>query len=145
MVVKLYNTPSDNNVIGKELNDEMVLDNVKLKDATDVMNPVLVLKTEDTFNYNYCFVPKFNRYYFVRNIQVTPNHIATITLDIDVLESWKDDILKSKGMINQQQNVNGDYDDGEYKALVTKSATNYDSPVVLDSVENKILVTLGGV
>lgn len=145
MVVNLYNTPSDNNVIGKVLNDELVLDDVKLKDATDIMNPTLVLKSQDVFNYNYAYLPKFGRYYFVKSISVKPNHIYTVMLDIDVLESWKEDILKSKGMISKGTGGNPDYNDGDYESLVTKSATNYESTITLDSKEEKILVTLGGV
>ena len=50
---------------------------VELKDAVDLFSPVLILSTDlftnadesikNPMEYNYCWIPDFNRYYFIKN------------------------------------------------------------------------------
>lgn len=94
MLVKFYNTNSSNNTINKILTDETTY-NIKFKNVADFLKPTIELKSETIFNYNYCYIEDFKRYYFVENIEVKPNKIYTIDLNVDVLESFKDDILNS--------------------------------------------------
>ena len=105
MLLKLYNTNSETNRINKVLTDETEFD-VRLKDKSSVVNPVLVLKSETYINFNYAYIPKFQRYYFVDDISVFPNKIYLLTLRCDVLTSFKDDILKSYARIVEQTNSN---------------------------------------
>lgn len=94
MIVKFYNTNSSNNTINKILTDETTY-NVKFKSVANFLSPTIELKSETIFNYNYCYIEDFKRYYFVENIEIKPNKIYTIDLNVDVLESFKDDILNS--------------------------------------------------
>lgn len=145
MVVNTYTCSDDNNVLVKNLTEVSTLDNVKLKDATELIKPELVLMSDDYPTFNYVYLPKFNRYYYVTNITVNPNKIYRIALDVDVLMSFKDDILKSKGYVSVTTDANPMYNGTQYGSLVNKQVNTYASDVVLPDTTTEILVTAGGV
>ena len=143
MLLKLYNTNSETNRINKVLTDETEF-NVKFKDQSSVINPVLLLKSETYLNFNYAYIPKFNRYYFVDDVSVFPNKIYLLSLRCDVLTSFKDDILKSYARIVEQTNSNAYYD-GDLKSEVRKEVDTYMSNVTFDlTADSVVLVTIGG-
>ena len=143
MLLKLYNTNSETNRINKVLTDETEFD-VRLKDKSSVVNPVLVLKSETYINFNYAYIPKFQRYYVVDDISVFPNKIYLLTLRCDVLTSFKDDILKSYARIVEQTNSNAYYD-SNLKSEVRKEVDTYMSNVSFDlTADSMVLVTIGG-
>ena len=143
MLLKLYNTNSETNRINKVLTDETEFD-VRLKDKSSVVNPVLVLKSETYISFNYAYIPKFQRYYFVDDISVFPNKMYLLTLRCDVLTSFKDDILKSYARIVEQTNSNAYYD-SNLKSEVRKEVDTYMSNVSFDlTADSMVLVTIGG-
>ena len=143
MLLKLYNTNSETNRINKVLTDETEFD-VRLKDKSSVVNPVLLLKSETYINFNYAYIPKFQRYYFVDDISVYPNKMYILTLRCDVLTSFKDDILKSYARIVEQTNSNAYYD-SNLKSEVRKEVDTYMSNVSFDlTADSFVLVTIGG-
>jgi hypothetical protein len=143
--MKMYDTKSSNNVINKVLENEHEFD-IKFKDKTDIVNPVVILSSKTLILSNYAYIPDFNRYYFVDKIELFPNSIYHITLRCDVLESFKDEILASSGFINQQtKNVNKYYN-SNYQSEVRKEVDLYKSDVTIDTnIKSTILVTIGGV
>lgn len=145
MLMKMYDTKSSNNVINKVLENEHEFD-IKFKDKTDIVNPVVILSSKTLILSNYAYIPDFNRYYFVDKIELFPNSIYHITLRCDVLESFKDEILASSGFINQQtKNVNKYYN-SNYQSEVRKEVDLYKSDVSIDTnIKSTILVTIGGV
>lgn len=143
MLMKLYTTKTPNNAIGKVLENETEY-NIKFKSKADRTKPVVVLMSETMIDFNYAYIPDFNRYYFVESIEVTPNKIYNISLRCDVLESFKNDILKSSGFVNQQTNPNKYYN-SDYKTEIKKEVDVIKSDVTLDTTKSTILVTIGGV
>lgn len=143
MLMKLYTTKTPNNTIGKVLENETDY-NIKFKSQADRTTPVVVLMNETMIDFNYAYIPDFNRYYFVENIEVTPNKIYNISLRCDVLESFKEDIKKSSGVISQQTNGNN-YFNSDYQTEIKKEVDVIKSSVTLDTTKSTILVTIGGI
>lgn len=143
MIVKAYNTESSVNTINKVIDFITDID-VKFKDEVNIYNPTIVLKYDDLIDFNYIYIDKFKRYYFIEDIEVFPNKIYHLTLKCDVLMSFKDDILNSYGNITSQTNYN-DYYNFDYSSEVRKETNIYNSNVVLDDVKTTILCTIGGV
>lgn len=143
MLMKLYTTKTPNNTIGKVLENETEY-NIKFKSKADRTKPVVVLMSETMIDFNYAYIPDFNRYYFVESIEVTPNKIYNISLRCDVLESFKNDILKSSGFVNQQTTTNKYYN-SDYQTEIKKEVDVIKSNVTLDTTKSTILVTIGGV
>ena len=144
MLIKMYDTKSDNNTINKVLENEREFD-IKFKDRTDIINPVIILRNDSLILSNYAYIPEFKRYYFVSRIELFPNNIYNISLKCDVLESFKKDILESSGFISQQtKNVNK-YFNSDYRTEVRKEVDIYNSTVTIPTdIKETILVTIGG-
>lgn len=143
MIVKAYKTESSANTINKIINFVADID-VKFKDEVNIYNPTIALKYDDLIDFNYMYIEKFNRYYFIETVEVFPNKIYHLTLKCDVLMSFKDDILNSYGNITRQTNYN-DYYDFDYSSEVRKESNIYNSNVILEDVKTTVLCTIGGV
>lgn len=105
MELILYNCLDSNNTINKTVTDEEVLD-VNLKERTNITNPIIKLRSKTFINKNYCFIPTFDRFYFIEDVTFLSNDIQEIQLKCDVLESFKNDILNSKGVITKSNEDN---------------------------------------
>lgn len=128
--ITLYTTTSQSNSINKTLTNATDFE-VRLKDQTERDNLVVKLKSDVTLNdFNYAYIPEFKRYYFINSIEFYPNGIYILTLQIDVLETYKNDILNGKGEI-----LNIDTVIEQYKSSVT----------LPNDQNNIIMVTIGGV
>ena len=144
MIMKMYNTSDSNNTINKTLANETEF-NIKLKGNTSITQPVVVLHSNNIILFNYAYIPEFNRYYFVDKIELFPNGIYNISLKVDVLESFKNDIKNSSGLISKQTNINNYYNDS-YESEIKKEVDLYRSNITFDlNKKEKILVTIGGV
>ena len=143
MIAKTYNTNDSTNTINKTLNFISDID-VKFKEEVNIYNPNIMLKYDDLITFNYMYIDKFKRYYFIEDVEVFPNKIYKLTLKCDVLMSFKDDILNSYGNITSQTNYN-DYYNFNYSSEVRKETNIYNSNVVLEDVKSTILCTIGGV
>lgn len=144
MILKAYNTNSSNNTINKALVEYGEFD-IRFKEQSSIINPIVILTSETTLNFNYAFIAEFNRYYFVQDITVFPNKIYQVSLQCDVLESFKNDILNSFGFVSRQNNYNPFYD-SDYENEIRKEINVYKSNVTIDNtIKNNVLVTIGGV
>ncbi len=117
MQIILYNTADDDNVLNKTLKDELLISNVKLKSPVNINNPILSLSskivyddgygggwTYETKDYNYAYIPAFERYYFIENITLQSNNINVLTLKVDVLKTYENDILNSDLYVEKEMN-----------------------------------------
>ena len=76
-----------------------------LKADTSVLKPTLVLQSASSLaGFNYMYIPDFNRYYFIDDIVSKNNVIWEVSGHVDVLETYKADILKQSAVISRQQN-----------------------------------------
>lgn len=140
MIIKLFNTTDSNNTIGKTLTDEQTFD-ITFKDTFDIINPIVMLKSDVPIIKNYAYIPEFGRYYFITSIQIQPNKIYKLYLECDVLESFKNDILASRGLVTRAGEGNQFYDGG-LNSEVRKEVGIYESELELELKEEIILVTI---
>ena len=71
-------------------NDGEVVFNCLLKEPCGILNPTIALKlSDDPHQYNYCYIPKFNRYYFITE-WIYENSLWYGTCQVDTLASCKD-------------------------------------------------------
>ena len=146
MYVKLYKNTSEANRIGKTLTSENEFTGCRLKDATSVMNPEILLTTENPTGYNYMYIPQFDRYYFITDMVSVRNGLWSITGTVDVLESFKSDIKALHVILSDSQKDGAsDYITGEQWKSKVKAKTdiiNFNSG--LNNSGEYILITAGG-
>lgn len=110
--LKLYKNSSENNDVLKNLSDEKIIKGSS-RSVVDMLSPVIDLAGVDVNSYNYCYVEELQRYYYIENMILSPNGITRLTMRVDVLMSYREDILESQGMITKNRDFNPytcDYD-----------------------------------
>ena len=119
-----------------------------LLDATSVTNPVITIEQKNNINitdYNYAHIPTFNRYYFISNI-TTINNLWTLALSVDVLATYKPDILySSQYVVRSSSDSDDNFVDKMYmtKPFSAQSGNRsavsyYDSGNVLRKLSNAV-------
>lgn len=67
---------------------------IDIKYPTDVLHPELMLNfSQSPVDYNYLYIPAFDRYYWLNGWQSVSNGLWSVTGDVDELASWRSEIL----------------------------------------------------
>ena len=147
MEIKLYKNLSENNVIGKTLTQIKSVE-ANLKNDVSVINPTLVLTyTANILESNYCFIPKFNRYYFIDEIVPLTGDRCIVKCRVDVLESFKEDIKSLTVILDKTQSIyksNKYLDDGSFVVENKDFNTIYNFPNGFNDEGTFILICAGG-
>ena len=115
MTVILYNNTSAPNVVSKSLSTVDTLTGT-LRIATSVTDPVIQIRRDSPVGFNYFKIEEFNRYYFLKGVNVGTNGLITISGHVDVLMTYASAIRNSTGVIFRQENLWNLYlDDGSFK------------------------------
>ena len=105
MTIDFYKVNDVKNKINKTLSVPYTISNVFFKSGNvDVVNPFLRL-SRDITQYNYCFIRELNRFYFIDDVVIENNGIKNYKLTIDVLMSYKNEIINNKTHIVESENV----------------------------------------
>lgn len=116
MNITLYTTNSPQNQINKRLTTVTSLSGY-LRDDCSRGNPIIQIEADiSTLNsVNYMYIPDFSRYYFVEDIVSIRAGICEIHGRVDVLESFKSDLLDARIILKRQRdNWNLYVDDGSF-------------------------------
>ena len=105
MTAILYNNVSDSRKINKDLTELSTI-NITLYLDTNVETPVFKVKNFIN-NANYMYVPDLHRYYYINNYTLS-NQCVYLHCSVDVLETYKTEILNSEYLISRSEN---DYND----------------------------------
>lgn len=74
-----------------------------LRDKTSITNPSIIIEMSEFPTFNYVYLPKFNRYYYVTNILSIATNLWQIDMHVDVLMSYKDKILLQSAIIERNE------------------------------------------
>lgn len=109
MVCTIYKTTSKTNKINKSLTLVKEVDNVRMIHGEhSILTPKIFIgnvDTLETFRGNYCKITAFGitRYYFITDIGSEKSFLY-ISLRLDVLMTYKDDILGSTQLVERNEN-----------------------------------------
>lgn len=99
MNIYLYTSSAEPNSFPKELGEAVKIEGT-LRDECDILNPVITLVGFNPANtFNYCYIPDFKRYYFITESSVVRTNVMELTMHVDVLQSWSNQILEQEGVI----------------------------------------------
>ena len=111
MKLHLYSNKSEDIFLNKVLINERIIEGT-MRDSLNIMSPSIELNIDtDILKYNYAYIEELERYYYINDKTCIREGYWSITLDVDVLMSFKDSILKQK-------------------CFVVRNEFNYDSMIV---------------
>lgn len=145
MEITLCVNTSEKNKIGKNLTSMKVFSGV-LREETSVTSPVVLMELENPSGYNYAYIPEFCRYYFIRDMVSVRKGLWRISMQVDVLESFKNYILELGVILSDSENTGSEnYLSGDVWKTKVKEKTNIiNFPSGLSETGYFILITAGG-
>lgn len=114
MQIILYYNKSDERQIYKELIEGETLEGV-LREDSSLISPYIMFESDTVMRYNFAYIPEWQRYYFIKEKESYRNHLYLISMECDVLMSFKNDIAYCQVVVDKQSmSENGDeyIDDG---------------------------------
>lgn len=95
MTITFYNYANASNKLDKSasLSGGTPITGEQIDSIQDLENPVIVIQSASTPTYNYCYIPAYNRYYFIQRVTWLGGQAFELQLHVDVLYTYKTPIL----------------------------------------------------
>lgn len=107
MTIKTYRFLGDSRKIDKTLTLVKTYSNADIVGNMDIQSPIISLQLDsftDVINFNYIYIPELRRYYYVDNSTIREDGFVQLQCKVDVLKSFKTDILASTQYVERQEN-----------------------------------------
>ena len=142
----LYNYKGQPNTINKALKPLGTI-NVSLRPELNVHNPTLKIQIpHNMYGFNYVYIDEFKKYYFVENVIFLGGNTYILTLSLDVLQTYKDTILKSSALIVESDNANRNLsvNSNVFNVFPKTEILHFPTSKLFDKVGSIIMVTIKG-
>lgn len=108
---------------------------VQLKDGVSFLSPILKIQDSVwTTGYNYCYIPSWGRYYYLADAVIAPGGIWYVSATVDVLASWKTNILASSAYVRRSESNYSNYmEDSTWSHTSTPTVSHSTIDVGLNS------------
>lgn len=144
VTIDFYNYTGRPNTINKTLTNPTQMQGV-FRSTFNVLQPSLRVKKGDVFTFNYCHIHELNRYYFITNVSVIDNDNYDISLSLDVLKTYEDEIMSATATVVEQQDADKFLSSRQQLFDVRPQINRIDfEPNLFDAEGNLIMVTLKG-
>lgn len=157
MLLRLYKNSSADNVVDKSINLLHEFEEVIFKEESSFFFPVIIIggikndafiDLESIAKCNYFSLPKFDRYYYITDIIMKKGQCIEIHGKVDVLMSFKDDIMSSSQytqlIVRQEVKKNNYLVDSEMPLSTKKQIIEHEFGDSLTDSGYYILATVGG-
>lgn len=147
MNLTLYYNASERKVIGKSLRTLGTVKGV-LKGDASITSPTFVVEANSSYfnGVNYLYWEETNRYYYIDDIQALTGGRMLFVCSVDVLETYKTEILNCSGILDSTNETGLDnyLTGGNWVAKVKDKTEIKTFPNGLLDTGEFILITAGG-
>ena len=145
MIISLFISRDEKNVINKNLPEPYEIEG-HLKGETSITDPIITIDLENPSLYNYAYIQAFKRYYFINDIKSIRNNLWELSIHVDVLMTYKNEIGNCTAIIDttEETGLNNYLSNDGYKALVKTKTDIISFPSGLNDDGEYILITAGG-
>ena len=142
MKIDLYKNTTEENAIEKIIVDKKTIEGT-LKTTIDITNFSIIFNFfEEWDNYNYVYIEKLKRYYFVESKRIVNNSLVEYDLVEDVLMSFRDLIREQNILLTESETAfNGSKNNyiAENKLTV---ANSYEMEDLFNTNKSGVLITV---
>ena len=107
MTIKTYRFLGDSRKVDKTLTPVETYSNAEIVTNMSIQTPTISLQLDsftDVINFNYIYIPELRRYYYVVDSTIREDGFVQLQCKVDVLKSFKTDILASHQYVERQEN-----------------------------------------
>lgn len=123
MDITFYTNKSDKRYLNKRISTVKTINGALIKEESTIERPTVVLRGNNVPNQsqiNYAYIPTYSRYYYITEITQRAGGIVEISMEVDVLMSFANQIRNVQCMIERQQVAYNDY----YQDTLIPATTN---------------------
>lgn len=143
MDIIFYKTISENIEVVKQLTNETTITGT-LHENNKILQPQILVNT-DVRDFNYCYIPQFNRYYYITGVTVSKKVLFIVNCEVDVLMSYASGIKNLTAIVERQEHRgNNYYDNGNFIHEVQKERQRYELENPFSNDGEFILLTARG-
>lgn len=144
VTIDFYHYTGTPDTLNKTLPDPVTMQGV-FRSGFNVLQPSLQIKQGEVFTFNYCYVHELNRYYFIQNVNINNNNTFDVSLQLDVLKTYENEIMSATATIEAQQDSNRFISTRQqiFDTRPTVERIEFE-PNLFDAEGNVIMVTLKG-
>lgn len=148
MTIKTYRFLGDSRKVDKTLTLVETYSNAEIVGDMIIQSPTISLQLDsftDVINFNYVYIPELRRYYYVKNSTIREDGFVQLQCSVDVLKSFKTDILASTQYVERQENkCSYQVPDNCYTIKSNRNLTikNFGNPIIVPN-DDFILTTFG--
>ena len=104
MNLVLYRNISETNAVNKSLTELVTLTGT-LRNESSIIDPVILVSDIDVYisSMNYAYIPEFNRYYFIQNIESVRKNLWRLSMHVDVLYTYREQIKANHAIIERNE------------------------------------------
>lgn len=108
--VMLYRNRSPINQVNKTLAQVTTITGTQ-RDSSSILDPVIMTDglSQSLSTVNYMWIPSYGRFYFVNNIVTVNNRLWAISGHVDVLMSYREQILIQNGIVSRSSSTYNTY------------------------------------
>ena len=142
MKIDLYKNTSEENAIEKIIVDKKTIEGT-LKTTIDITNFSVIFSFFDNWNsYNYVYVEKLKRYYFVNSKRIVNNSLIEYDLIEDVLMSFKDLIKNQNILLSESETAFSGSQNNYTSENKLTVANNYEMEDLFNTNKSGVLITV---
>lgn len=142
MKIDLYKNTSEENAIEKIIVDKKTIEGT-LKTTIDITNFSVIFNFFDDWNnYNYVYVEKLKRYYFVDSKRIVNNSLVEYDLIEDVLMSFKDLIRNQNILLSESETAFAGSQNNYTAENKLTVANSYEMEDFFNSSKSGVLITV---
>ena len=148
MTIKTYRFLGDSRKVDKNLTAVKTYSNANIVGDMSIHTPTISLQLDsftDVINFNYIYIQELRRYYYVTDSTIREDGFVQLQCKVDVLKSFKTDILASTQYVERQQNkCTYQLPDNLYNIKSNRNLTikNFGNEIIVPN-DNFILTTYG--
>ena len=101
MTINLYSIIEDPRTMPKTLPEPVTMTGRLRDEKVDVMQPSILMTGAPSQNYNYAYLPDFNRYYFVDPPITERTGLVRLQLHVDVLQTYYAGIMTAPVILDR--------------------------------------------
>ena len=105
MNITFYQNISEYNAVNKSIRELATITGT-LRDESSIIDPVITISDIDNIvgSMNYAYIPDFNRYYFITNIESVRSNLWRVSFHVDVLFTYRAQIKSNSAIIERNEN-----------------------------------------
>ena len=148
MTIKTFRFLGDSRKVDKTLTPVKTYSDAAIVGDMSIHTPTISLQLDsftDVINFNYIYIQELRRYYYVVDSTIRRDGFVQLQCKVDVLKSFKTDILASTQYVERQQNkCTYQLPDNMYNIKSNRNLTikNFGNEIIVPN-DNFILTTFG--